>query len=172
MCRIRRSYLKYEYESDECEVYSVGFTQVSKVPQEVLTPLIALACARRQAAYVEMMFVNNKLAPTGDVDVRAYEDYVQDSHTRFVGDNDNKCVACVEQRAAPPRRHLPPHTNIGRWDHWLDQHIGFYATYLSSTNHTQCELMTLVQQARECAAFHATSVAVSHQAHCLSHAGR
>merc|ERR1711988_290473 len=51
-----------------------------------------------------------------------YEDYVQDSHERFVGANQDK------------------------WDHWLDQHIGFYATYLTDVNKTQCEMMTMVQK--------------------------
>ena len=52
-----------------------------------------------------MMYVNNKLAPTGDIGVRDYEDYVQDSHNRFVG------TASVS-------------TNQNKWDHWMDQHIG------------------------------------------------
>ena len=87
------SFLKDNYVSDECDVYTVGFAQ---------------------AKFVEMMYVNNKLAPTGDIGVRDYEDYVQDSHNRFVG------TASVS-------------TNQNKWDHWMDQHIGFYATYLSDT---------------------------------------
>ncbi len=102
------SFLKDNYVSDECDVYTVGFAQ---------------------AKFVEMMYVNNKLAPTGDVGVRDYEDYVQDSHNRFVG------TASVS-------------TNQNKWDHWMDQHIGFYATYLSDTNKTQCEMMTMVQKVR------------------------
>ena len=50
------SFLKDNYVSDECDVYTVGFAQ---------------------AKFVEMMYVNNKLAPTGDVGVRDYEDYVR-----------------------------------------------------------------------------------------------
>ena len=58
-----------------------------------------------QGDFIEMQFVNNKVSPTGDWSLHDYDSYVQSVHQRFVGDS------------------------VNLWDHWLDQHVGFMASY-------------------------------------------
>lgn len=78
------AYLKASYVGTDCEVWTVGFDQ---------------------GDFIEMQFVKNLVAETGDWTLHDYDNYVQQTHHHLIGDD------------------------INLWDHWLDQHVGFMAEY-------------------------------------------